>query len=174
MAKGTVNKVILIGRIGMQPELKYTTSNMPIMRLSLATNDRYKEKHSDQFVDTTEWHRVSVFGKQAENISTYCNKGDLLYIEGRIKTTKYEDKNTGQERYATEIAAIQTQMIGSKTQSPVPDYVPEHVAMPSANKIPAQANANVNQQAAQYHAAKNGDRPTLAEINNDNLDELPF
>ena len=141
MAKGTVNKVIIVGRIGVNPEVRYMPSGMAVMSLSLATNDGYKHKDPGQFVDQTEWHRVTVFGQQAETLGQYTKKGDLVYVEGRIKTTKYQDKNTWQDRYSTEIVAIQTQMVGgkpsefSKEDLPLPDYIPSHVEMPSGEPI---------------------------------------
>lgn len=197
MAKGTINKTIILGRIGMNPEVRYMPSGMAVMNLSLATNDGYKSKDTGQFVDHTEWHRISVFGKQAETLGTYAKKGDLLYVEGRIKTTKYQDRNTGEDRYSTEIVAVQTQMIGGKSEggsAPLPDYIPAHIPTPSGTENFARpsAEAKVNEDANAYAQVKGKSLPTtpqsnqpnqanspqkalnLSAMDDDDLDELPF
>ena len=193
MAKGTVNKTIILGRIGVNPEVRYMPSGMAVMSLSLATNDGYKDKNTGQFVDLTEWHRVSIFGKQAETIGSYVKKGDLLYVEGRIKTTKYQDKTTGEDRYSTEIVAIQTQMIGGKSEgsnAPLPDYIPDHVPMPSGSENFARPSteAKANEDANAYAKAKGKSAPATPQANqpsspqkafnlnaaDDDLDDLPF
>ena len=174
MAKGTINKVVLIGRLGKDPEVRYTTSNIPVATLSLATNDRYKDKNTDQYVDTTEWHRVNVFGKQAETLGTYAKRGQLLYVEGRIRTNKWQDQ-TGQDRYTTEIVAIQTQMVGGQSElqsPPLSDYVPPEFATPSAEAIPP-----VN--AAENKPSPTASKPTTPDINkiqnvNFDDDDIPF
>jgi len=114
MSKGTVNKVILLGRIGSDPEIKYMPSGVSVTNISLATNDSYKDKKTGQIIDATEWHRVAVFGQQAENVGQYCQKGSLLYVEGRIRTNRWKDQS-GQDRTSTEIVAITTQFIGGKS-----------------------------------------------------------
>ena len=159
MAKGTINKVIVLGRIGVQPEVRYMPSGMAVMSLSLATNDGYRNKDTGEFVDQTEWHRVSIFGKQAETIGAYVKKGDLLYVEGRIKTSKYQDKTTGEDRYSTEIVAIQTQMIGARSEgsgAPLPDYIPAHIPTPAGteNFAAPSTEAKVNEDANAYAQAK--------------------
>jgi len=186
VAKGTINKVIVLGRIGINPEVRYMPSGMAVMSLSVATNDAYKNKDTGQFVESTEWHRVTVFGKQAETLGTYAKKGDLLYAEGRIKTTKYQDKNTGQDRYSTEIVAVQTQMIGGKSEgssAPLPDYIPSHVPMPSASENFPSAETKTNSDASAYAQAKGKSvpqtpnsqlKPDLNMLNDDDLDDLPF
>jgi len=174
VAKGTINKVIVLGRIGVNPEVRYMSSGMAVMSLSVATNDGYKNKDTGQFVESTEWHRVTVFGKQAETLGTYAKKGDLLYVEGRIKTTKYQDKNTGQDRYSTEIVAVQTQMIGGKSReqdSPLPDYIPSHVPMPSASENFPSAAAN--RQSSQPIKV-NQTKPDINALNDVDLDVPPF
>jgi len=188
MAKGTINKTIILGRIGVQPEVRYMPSGMAVMSLSIATNDGYKDKNTGQFVDQTEWHRVSIFGKQAETIGTYLKKGDLLYVEGRIKTTKHQDETTGEDRYSTEIVAIQTQMIGGKSEggsAPLPDYIPDHVPMPSGSENFARPSTEkkINEDANAYAQAKGKSVPQtpstttkldLTAMNDDELDMPPF
>jgi len=97
-----INKVILIGNLGTQPELKYSSSNVAITNLSVATSESWTDKNTGQKQEKTEWHRVSIFGKLAEVITKYCDKGSKVYVEGKLQTRKYEDKS-GADRYTTEI-----------------------------------------------------------------------
>ena len=97
-----INKVILIGNLGAKPELKYSSSNTAITNLSVATSESWTDKNTGQKQEKTEWHRVSIFGKLAEIVSNYCDKGSKVYIEGKLQTRKYQDKS-GADRYATEI-----------------------------------------------------------------------
>lgn len=115
MSKGTVNKVILVGRLGADPEVRYTQSGMAIGNIRLATNHSQKDSSTGQYVDMTEWHRVVVLGKQAETIQQYAKKGSQLYIEGRIRTQKWQDKE-GRDQYTTEIVANEFQFIGGNAQ----------------------------------------------------------
>ncbi len=112
----SVNKVILVGNLGADPESRFMPSGDPICNLRLATTDSYKDKASGEKKETTEWHRVSVFGKLAEICGQYLKKGSQVYIEGRIQTRKWTDKE-GQERYSTEIVANEMKMLGSKKDS---------------------------------------------------------
>lgn len=114
MSKGTLNKVILIGRLGADPEVRYMPNGGAVTNLRLATNDGYKDKNTGQFVENTEWHRVVLFNKLAEVAGQYAQKGKLLYIEGRIRTNKWQDKD-GQDRYTTEIVANEMQFLGGNT-----------------------------------------------------------
>ena len=97
-----INKVILIGNLGAKPELKYSATNTAITNLSVATSESWTDKNTGQKREKTEWHRVSVFGKLAEVVSNYCDKGSKVYIEGKLQTRKYQDKS-GADRYTTEI-----------------------------------------------------------------------
>jgi single-strand DNA-binding protein len=108
---GSVNKVILIGNLGADPELKYTPSNRPVCNLNLATNEVFKDK-TGQRQERTEWHRVTVWGDQAENCSKYLAKGRSVYIEGRLQTRSWDDKE-GKKRYSTEVVADRVVFIGS-------------------------------------------------------------
>ena len=109
----SVNKVILIGNLGRDPETRYTADGAAITNISLATTRRYKDS-SGQQQEETEWHRVSFFGRLAEIAGEYLRKGRPVYVEGRIRTRKYQDKETGQDRYSTEIVAENMQMLGSR------------------------------------------------------------
>jgi single-strand DNA-binding protein len=107
---GSVNKVILIGNLGADPELKYTPSQRPLCNLRIATTEVYKDK-SGQRQEKTEWHRVTVWGDQAENCNKYLAKGRSVYVEGRLQTRSY-DKD-GQKHYATDIVADRVVFLGS-------------------------------------------------------------
>ena len=97
-----INKVILVGNIGQKPEVKYATNGNAITNFSLATSESWKDKNTGQKNEKTEWHRVSVFGKLAEIIGQYCDKGSKVYVEGKLQTRKWQDKS-GADRYTTEI-----------------------------------------------------------------------
>jgi single-strand DNA-binding protein len=109
---GSVNKVILVGNLGADPELKYTPSNRPVCNLSIATNEVFKDK-GGQRQERTEWHRVTVWGEQAENCSKYLTKGRMVYIEGRLQTRSWDDKTDGKKRYSTEIVADRVTFLGT-------------------------------------------------------------
>ncbi|WP_151193612.1 single-stranded DNA-binding protein [Cysteiniphilum sp. JM-1] len=173
MAKGTVNKVILLGRLGADPEVRYMPSGMSVANLRLATNDGYKDRQTGQFVENTEWHRVVVFGKQAETVAQYTQKGSLLYIEGRIRTNKWQDQN-GQERYTTEIVATEMQLMGGRNEgqnggSPQQGYSQPQFNQPSAQP---QAAAGAYNQAPQQ--AKPQVQPDLSQLNDFDDDDIPF
>jgi len=116
----SVNKVILIGNVGKDPECRYTESGSAVATLSLATTNRWRNKQGEQQEDT-EWHRVVAYGKLAEIIEKYIDKGKPIYIEGRLQTRKWTDKQ-GVDRYTTEIVAETLQMLGHKTKSDEPAF----------------------------------------------------
>ncbi len=115
-----LNEVNLIGNVGQQPQVVTTANGSTILKMSLATSDKWKDKQSGETKEKTEWHRISVFGKTAENLAQYINSGDKLFVRGKIQTSKYQDKNSGEDRYSTDImvdgfsGAIK--MLGSKSQ----------------------------------------------------------
>lgn len=108
----SVNKVILVGNLGADPEMRYLPSGETVVNLRLATTDTWKDKDGNK-QEATEWHRVSFFGRQAEVCGQYLKKGSQIYVEGSIRTRKYTDKD-GVEKYATEIRGDRMQMIGSR------------------------------------------------------------
>ncbi|MFP5410397.1 MAG: single-stranded DNA-binding protein [Gammaproteobacteria bacterium] len=108
----SVNKVILVGNLGRDPEMRYLPSGEAVANLAIATTDKYKDK-TGQMVEQTEWHRVAFFGRTAEVCGQYLKKGSQVYVEGSIRTRKYTDKE-GVERYATEVRGDRMQMLGSK------------------------------------------------------------
>ena len=109
----SVNKVILVGNLGADPETRYLPSGDAVANIRLATTDRYKDKATGESKELTEWHRVAFFGRLAEIVNEYLKKGSSVYIEGRIRTRKWTDQ-AGQERYSTEIVADQMQMLGGR------------------------------------------------------------
>ncbi|MEN7526702.1 MULTISPECIES: single-stranded DNA-binding protein [unclassified Cupriavidus] len=111
----SVNKVILVGNLGADPETRYMPSGDAVTNIRLATTDRYKDKQSNEFKEATEWHRIAFFGKLAEIAGQYLRKGSSVYIEGRIRTRKWQDQS-GQDKYSTEIVADQMQMLGGRGQ----------------------------------------------------------
>ncbi|WP_423194958.1 MULTISPECIES: single-stranded DNA-binding protein [unclassified Cupriavidus] len=111
----SVNKVILVGNLGADPETRYMPSGDAVTNIRLATTDRYKDKQSGEFKEATEWHRIAFFGKLAEIAGQYLKKGSSVYIEGRIRTRKWQDQS-GQDKYSTEIVADQMQMLGGRAQ----------------------------------------------------------
>lgn len=115
MAK-SVNKVILLGNVGKDPEIKYTPSGMAIVKLGIATNDSFKDKEG-QWQERTEWHNVTFFARAAEVIGQYVKKGGKLYIEGRLKTDSWDDKQTGEKKYRTDIICDQFVLLGGRADS---------------------------------------------------------
>lgn len=110
MARG-INKVILIGTLGADPETRYGANGSPITTLRMATNESWKDKTTGELQERTEWHRVKLFGRTAEIASEYLRKGKTAYIEGKLRTDKYTDKD-GVERYTTDIIADELQLLG--------------------------------------------------------------
>ena len=108
----SVNKVILIGNLGRDPEVRYLPSGDAVATLSVATTEKWKDKNGDQ-QEQTEWHRVSFFGRQAEICGEYLRKGSQIYVEGRLQTRKWTDKE-GKERYSTDIRGDRMQMLGGR------------------------------------------------------------
>jgi single-strand DNA-binding protein len=111
----SVNKVILLGNLGRDPETRYTTGGDAVTNLNIATSEQWKDKNGEK-QERTEWHRVVLFGRQAEIAGEYLKKGRSVYIEGRLQTRKYTDKD-GVEKYSTEIVGDRMQLIGSARDS---------------------------------------------------------
>lgn len=109
----SVNKVIIVGNIGRDPETRYLPSGDAVTNLSVATSDKYKDKQTGEMKEITEWHRIAFFGKLAEIAGQYLKKGSQVYVEGRLRTRKWTDQS-GVEKYSTEIVADSMQMLGSR------------------------------------------------------------
>lgn len=115
MARG-INKVILVGNLGADPETRYTASGSAVTNISLATTDSWRDKATGENQERTEWHRVVFFNRLAEIAGEYLRKGRQVYVEGRLQTRKWQDQS-GQDRYTTEIVANEMQMLGGREDS---------------------------------------------------------
>ncbi|HEY5740408.1 MAG TPA: single-stranded DNA-binding protein [Gammaproteobacteria bacterium] len=118
MARG-VNKVILVGNLGNDPDTRYMPSGSAVTNLSVATNESWKDKQTGEQKDRTEWHKVAMFGRLAEIAAEYLRKGSQVYIEGKLRTRKWQDQN-GNDRWTTEIIADEMQMLGGRTGAGAP------------------------------------------------------
>jgi len=147
MARG-VNKAIIVGTLGQDPDVKYTASGSPVVNISVATNENWKDKQTGEAQERTEWHRIVIFGKLAEIAAQYLRKGSQVYFEGKIQTRKWQDKE-GKDRYTTEIVANEMQMLGGK---------------PSGSSVPFEPPAKQSTQTS---------RPETAPVD-DGFDDIPF
>jgi len=118
MARG-VNKVIIVGNLGNDPDTKYMPSGSAVTNLSVATNESWKDKQTGEQKDRTEWHRVAMFGRLAEIAAEYLRKGSQVYIEGKLRTRKWQDQQ-GNDKYTTEIIADEMQMLGGRSGGGAP------------------------------------------------------
>jgi single-strand DNA-binding protein len=115
MGRG-INKAVIVGTLGRDPEVKYATNGNAVVNISVATNEFWKDKKTGEAQERTEWHRIVIFGKLGEIASKYLKKGSQAYFEGRIKTSKWQDQS-GNDRFTTEIVANEMQMLGRKPES---------------------------------------------------------
>ena len=111
---GSINKVILIGNLGADPDIKAMQNGDKVVQLSVATSDRWKDKATGEPRERTEWHRVVFFRRLAEVVGEYLKKGSSIYVEGQLQTNSYEHKNTGEKKFSTQIVAREMQMLGSR------------------------------------------------------------
>jgi single-strand DNA-binding protein len=123
MARG-VNKVILVGNLGADPETRYTAGGTAITNIRIATSESWKDKQTGENQERTEWHRVAFFNRLAEIAGEYLRKGSQVYIEGSLRTRKWQDQS-GQDRYSTEVVASEMQMLGSRGGEGVPRSAPQ-------------------------------------------------
>ena len=135
MARG-INKVILIGNLGNDPETRYTQSGAAVTNISLATSESWKDKQTGQQQERTEWHRIVFFNRLAEIAGEYLRKGSKVYIEGSLRTRKWQDQS-GQDRYTTEIVASEMQMLDSRGGGQAAPYPDEGYAPQAAAPAPA-------------------------------------
>ena len=110
----SINKVIIVGNLGRDPETRYSADGAAMTNVSIATTSQWKDKATGEKREETEWHRVSFFGRLADIAGEYLRKGSQVYIEGRLRTRKWQDKDSGQDRFSTEIVADVMQMLGSR------------------------------------------------------------
>ena len=153
----SINKVIIVGNLGRDPENRYLPSGEQVTGIAVATTDRWKDKTTGEQKEATEWHRVSFFGKLAEIAGQYLKKGSQVYIEGRLRTRKYTDKE-GIDRYATEIIADTLQMLGSR----------QGAGDPSDDRGTYQSPARPAQNS--YKAGREGNIRPLSDMD----DDIPF
>src|SRR5499427_7231226 len=135
----SVNKVILVGNLGRDPETRYMPDGGAITNISVATTDKWKDKNGEM-QEKTEWHRVAFFGKLAEVAGEYLKKGSQVYVEGRLRTRKWQDKD-GQDRYTTEIMATEMKMLGSRAGSGEPREAPPEPRAAEPRAAPAKKPA---------------------------------
>jgi single-strand DNA-binding protein len=168
----SVNKVILVGNLGRDPEVRYLPSGDPVANITIATTSRYKSKTGEQ-QEETEWHRVTFFGRLAEIASQYLKKGRPVYIEGRIKTRKYTDKD-GIEKFATDIIASEMQLLGAREGmgGPASEDDGYGESAPSNYSRPAPASRPVAQAPQRPAPAPAPARP--ASSFDDMDDDIPF
>lgn len=159
MARG-VNKVILIGNLGADPETRYMPSGGAVATISVATSESWTDKQTNQKQERTEWHRVSFFNRLAEIVGQYLRKGSKVYVEGSLRTRKWQDKN-GVDRYTTEIIANEMQMLDSKGTG--------GASMSTAEMLPAFANTSPTPELEGATTAPGGGHST-AEFD----DDIPF
>jgi len=174
MSRG-VNKVILLGHLGNDPEMRSTANNNQMTTMSLATSEAWQDKQTGQWQERTEWHRVVLFGRQAEIANQYLRKGSQVYIEGRIQSRKWQDPN-GVERYFTDIIASQIQLLDKRSDTPAP-----YPQAPAAGSVPPSYpdTAGYNNPTSAFppsnsNSAPFGTNPTQPPKDKDFDDDVPF
>jgi len=143
----SINKVILVGNLGQDPEVKYMPSGGAVANISIATTDTWKDKQTGEKKDKTEWHRVVFFNRLAEIAGEYLKKGSQVYIEGSLRTRKWQDQS-GQDRYSTEIVAREMQMLGGRASGSSDFQQNQNSAPQQQQSAPQQQNAPQQQQSA--------------------------
>jgi len=166
-----LNKVTLIGNLGADPDVRYMPTGGAVTNISLATTFRWKDKQSGERKENTEWHRVVFYNRLAEVVGEYLRKGSQVYVEGRLQTRKWQDKE-GVDRYTTEIVASEMQMLGSRTggTAPLGNSPTQHA--PAPNNAPASASSQHTQPATTQQARSTPEAPPAAYEDFD--DDIPF
>lgn len=157
-----INKVILVGNVGLDPEVRTTESGVKVARLRLATSERYTDRQSGEKKELTEWHTITLWRGLADIVDRYVHKGSQLYIEGRLRTREWVDKDNV-KRYTTEILADNMQLLGSRSDSQV-----------AATATAAPTSAPAMQPAAQSAAQPSYQQPAAIPSVQDDPDDLPF
>lgn len=165
MARG-INKAIIVGTLGKDPDTKYTAGGSAVVNLSVATNESWKDKNTGENVEKTEWHRIVIFGKLAEIAAQYLRKGSQVYLEGKIQTRKWQDQN-GQDRYSTEIVANEMQMLGGRADSSggTAPFNPGQQQQPQQQQSKPQQNQSTQQAASSSFDSGPAD---------EGFDDIPF
>ncbi len=156
-----VNKAIIVGTLGKDPEVRYTAGGVAIANLSVATNEVWRDKQSGENQERTEWHRISIFGKLAEIAQQYLKKGSHAYFEGRIQTRKWQDQS-GNDRYSTEIVANEMQMLGGRSDTNRSQGSSSH------------AESQTRQPAGSNRPMQDDDGPAKQPPLDDGFDDIPF
>lgn len=173
-----LNKVMIIGRLGRDPELRYTQSGSPVASLNIATDESYTDRDGNK-VDRTEWHRVSVFQRQAENCANYLTKGSLVYVEGSLQTRKWQDQQ-GQDRYTTEIKAQRVQFLDRKGDASRGEggggrgYEDDYGAAAPRGNAPRGGQGAPRQQSQGNRRPADDDLGPAFPSEASNMDEVPF
>ena len=171
-----LNKVMIIGRLGRDPELRYTQSGAPVATLNIATDESFTDRDGNK-VERTEWHRVSVFQRQAENCANYLAKGSLVYVEGSLQTRKWQDQQ-GQDRYTTEIKAQRVQFLDRKSdfraQQQGEAYDDEATTRGVQNQRKAAYQQGAKQQARTPQSPQDDDLGPAFPSEASHMDEVPF
>lgn len=183
---GSLNKVMIIGNLGRDPELKYTQSGTPVCTLNIATNEKWRDQQGN-WQDRTEWHRVIVWERQGENCANYLRKGSSVFLEGSLQTRKWQDQN-GQDRWTTEVKAQRVQFLDGRTQGgqagfdvppPPDDYAPPmggggSFGGPQGGQPDEQQAQNAPQQAPQQAPRQNEDLGPAFPSEASGMDDVPF
>jgi single-strand DNA-binding protein len=154
----SVNKVILVGNLGKDPEVKYTPSGAAVAKFSIATSYRYKDKN-EQWQEQTEWHNVVAWARLAEIAGEYLKKGSKVYVEGRLQTRSWDDKNTNQKKYMTEVVVNDLVLLGGRGEGGSQDA--------GAGRSRAASAADFDQRAPEHEPASAGATPITDE-------DIPF
>lgn len=190
MARG-INKVILVGNLGNEPETNSLPSGGAVTNISIATSESWKDKNTGQQQERTEWHRVVFFNRLAEIAGEYLHKGSKVYVEGSLRTRKWQDKQTGQDRYTTEIVGAEMQMLDSRggaqqgggydqynqaPQQQQPSQQPVHqpAQQPAQQQAPQQSYQQQPQQQAPQQQAQPMQQPAAAPDAGAWDDDIPF
>jgi single-strand DNA-binding protein len=160
VARG-VNKVILVGNLGKDPEVRYSPGGAAVANITLATSDTWKDKQTGAQQERTEWHRVVFFGRLAEIAGEYLRKGRQVYVEGRLQTRKWQGQD-GQDRYTTEIVANEMQMLGGRDGATA-SFEPRDQSMPPRQEQPQSSPSNTP-----------SGQPAGPALDNDFDDDIPF
>jgi len=167
----SINKVILVGNLGQDPEVKYMPSGGAVTNISIATTDTWKDKSTGEKKENTEWHRVVFFNRLAEIVGEYLRKGSQVYIEGNLRTRKWQDQN-GVDKYTTEIVAREMQMLGGRAGGSS-DFAPSQ--QQQGQQQSQQGGGAPQQNAPQQSAPQQGQQQSAPPQNFDNFDDdIPF
>jgi len=167
----SINKVILVGNLGQDPEVKYMPSGGAVTNISIATTDTWKDKSTGEKKENTEWHRVVFFNRLAEIVGEYLRKGSQVYIEGNLRTRKWQDQS-GADRYSTEIVAREMQMLGGRAGGSS-DFAPQQQQSQQGGGAPQQSAPQQN--APQQQAPQQAPQQSAPPQNFDNFDDdIPF